>query len=52
MSENSNDSVTIDELADRVDCLAKNVSRILQLLSRDNTRKEDEKHRRREKCWA
>lgn len=31
--------VTLEELADQVDCLAKNVTRILQLLSKANSEK-------------
>jgi hypothetical protein len=51
MSEISND-ITIEELAKRVDCLNKNISRILGYLAKNEKDKEDQKRRRRERTWA
>ena len=43
--------LTLEDLADRVDCIANNVARILLLLSKENLKKKDESVRRRERCW-
>jgi hypothetical protein len=43
------DGPTIEDLAERVDCINKNVSKILAFLARDEQRKEEEKRRRRER---
>ena len=51
MRKISND-INIEELAKRVDCIAKNVSRILGYLAKDQERKEDERRRGREKFWS
>lgn len=46
-----NSEISNEELAKRVDCIAKNVSRILGYLAKNEKDKADEKRRRRERTW-